>query len=167
MTRGLQQALGLPNLEDLLKEEDLAANTPPDAHDTNSEYLASLTGMSQTLAVIEGGDHGEAMDVIYDETLRHARDISDLAFNVDIPRQARMFEVANQYFKTAADVKVSKRDNQLKTMKLALEMQKFEFLKQQHAGTAPGPSIDVPGTVYASRNEILAQLNKKPDEDDL
>jgi tRNA A37 N6-isopentenylltransferase MiaA len=56
-----------------------------------------------------------------------------MGMNIDPARAPRILEVANQWMKTAADAKISKRDAQLKLMKLIIEQRKLA-LEERAAG---------------------------------
>jgi hypothetical protein len=133
MTQGLFKAMGLPDIEDVVPAKPAPSPvvreemTPEAPIDRTTELFNKL---------IAGSDHGHAMDDMHDETIKHARDIVDLAFNIDPSRARGMFEQAANFFKIAMDSKNSKRDAQLKAMKLMLDHKKFEFEKAQARGEA-------------------------------
>jgi hypothetical protein len=145
--------MGLPDIEDVIAPKTVPAPAPRTetalAEDRSTELLNKL---------MPGSDHGAAMDDMHDETIKHARDIADLAYNIDPSRARGMFEQAANFFKIAMDAKNAKRDAQLKAMKLMLDHKKFEFEKAQARGErADAPTIDAQATVVADRNDLIAQ----------
>ena len=88
MTKGICETLGLPDMEEILKEKGLIPETTIDAeeqeeidHDEikNHTELLKTIEMAQAatdrLNMVEGKDHADAMDKVYDETLKHAQDL--------------------------------------------------------------------------------------------
>lgn len=158
MTKGLEDALNLPPLEDIIpeadrkpekKERDVSGDT------LDAQMLTYGLELAQNaLDYIEGADHAQKMDELYEESLKHARDIMDLGFNVDHARAARMFEVASSFFKNALDSANSKRDAQLKAMKLALEHQKMQAKKDGD----DTKTLDNNSVVIEDRNELIRRL---------
>lgn len=150
MTRGIEEMLNLPDMGDMLQEPDL------DNHTTTPSNL----NQNDHLAMVEGLDHSEAMDALYTETLRHARDVMDMGFNIEPTRSARMFEVATGLYGKAMEAKNSKRDAQLKTMKLALEQRKLEILENQNKSAAN--TIESNGHIIISdRNDLIKQMREQ------
>lgn len=177
MTRSFEEALGLPHLDDMLKEEGVLEKPPNPLYDdieetdNDDEYtppqmsntaIASMQMAQKQLDLIEGKDHSEKMDVIHQEALKHAQDIMDLGFNIDHARAARMFEVGANMYKVAMDAANSKRDAQLKAMQLVLNQQKLELEKRQmgESGTTPG-TIDAQAVMVEDRNEIIRRLREQ------
>lgn len=145
MTRKLEETLGLPHLDDIMREEGL--------DDRRGYSYPNQSGPN----IAEGDDgHGQSMDTIYDETLRHAQSIIDLGFNMDPARAPRMFEVAAQFYKAALDAKNSKRDAQLKAMKLLLDQR-----RSQNAEDVPAGITDVKAVVVEDRNELIKRLREQ------
>lgn len=182
MTRGLETLLNIPFLEDALKEKGLLPEDHrtaegielPDQPETieegysdesNDDALDSMISerAEQTLAMIEGVDHAEACDTIHDETLKHARNLVDLAYNVPENRMRGIFEQANNFYSKALDAKNSKRDSQLKAMKLALEKRRLDLEELRIKGVQ-----EKTGDVHnlEDRNAIvrLALENRKKDK---
>lgn len=177
MTQGISNMLGLTDLEDALREKGLL---PPinetDSDDDNIEAEIDPTISAQIAksdlerernALLAGKDHADAMDVLHTETLKHARDLMDYGFNIDPPRARGIFEVAVGMFGRAIEAKNSKRDAQLKAMKLALDQRKLD-LDEQKARNAMGENqIETKASVIIEdRNEMIRrireQMNEKP-----
>jgi len=180
MTKGIEDMLNLPSMNDVLNgetdddiSEDVLNEPDPDflPDDTNNvddeidenqkiidDAMKFIHVSKEKLSLIDGADHGTAMDEIYDEVLKHARDVMEFGFNIDRTKAARMFEVSGNMYKIAIDAKNSKREAQLKQMRLMLEQQKIDIQKQ-----VAGDAIDNPGNgetyLVANRNDIIDELN--------
>lgn len=151
MTQGLEKALNIPSLEEVLAEQ-------PDNDEIANAGLSDLLDMAgKKIELATGTDHSRDTDDIYEKALKHAQDIMDYGFNIDHARAAALFEQGNALFKTALDAKNSKRDAELKAMKLQLEREKLEFMKNK---TAPANQtiIEAEGVTIIDRNELLRQL---------
>ncbi len=170
MTQGMETFLNLPALDDALREKGLLPeeNTADRSDDgTDDPVLINTVAMAQAaeqrLVMVEGRDHAEAMDKLFKETLQHAHDIMDLGFNVDPARSARMFEVATAMYGRAIEAKNSKRDAQLKAMKLALDQRRLDLdeerLRHQRGEADP---IDAPSSVIVEdRNELIRRMREQ------
>lgn len=164
MTRGLEDALGLPHLDDMLKEDGVLKREKT-IYEDESENSANTPEMAKTLdlaekslSLIEGKDHGVAMDDITERALKMYDDMVDMGWNVDPSRQSRTFEVAGQFLRMAKDAKDSKRDAQLKAMQLALNQKKLELDRALAGdGSIPG-AIDAHAIVHEDRNELIKSL---------
>lgn len=155
MTRSFEEALNLPHLEDILKDQDADLSDEP----VDPEFEKALETASETLPLMNGADHAEAMDEVYEATLKHAKDIIDLGFNIDHARAARMFEVGATMFKVAVDAKNSKRDMQLKAMKLALEQQ--EIARRRREDSDEPQMLEAKAIVVEDRNELIRRLREQ------
>ena len=180
MTRGLETLMNIPFLEEALKEKGLlpedykpedGLETASDEEDdedfekTNDEELQKMLQKiekneksEQLLAMIDGADHGEAMDKIHKETLKHAQNLVDLAYNVPENRMRGIFEQANAFYTRAIDSKNSKRKFQLDAMKLALEKRKLDLDEQRMKGN--DDAIETGGFVEDRNALIRAKLEQ-------
>ena len=178
MTKGIENMLGLPHLEDVLKEQEVDYENPEEPYKeveqveeettsvTVSNTTSLLTMLQEKLANIEGTDHAKSMDMIFEETLEHSRLLMDLGHNVDERSRRGIFEIATSMYKNALDAKNSKRDAQLKLMKLLLDQQKQDFEKQKwlaERGEAVGTTNEagVPiatATIVEDRNELVKKM---------
>jgi len=132
------------------EEEKNSADTP--------EFAKTLDLAEKNLSMVEGKDHGDAMDDITDRALKMYDDMIDMGWNVDPSRQSRTFEVAGQFLRMAKDAKDSKRDAQLKAMQLALNQKKLELERSLvDPNSIPG-AIDAQAIVHEDRNELIKQL---------
>lgn len=151
MTRGIEEMLGLPP-------------TPGPGQGYGTTPEAPMSPAESQLAMVDGRDHAEAMDTIYQDTLRHARDIMELGFNIDHARAARMFEVGAAMFGRAIDAKNSKRDAQIKAMRLALDQRKLEILEKQ-GGDPKAIEGDASILVTDDRNSLIRHIREQLKKD--
>lgn len=175
MTRGIETMLNLPHLDDLLKGEGMLQHAPAAPEDTQdldaklAQALALAEQAEKKLALVNGTDHAESMDALYDEIRKHAQDLMDLGFNIDHARARGIFEVASSMFKNAIDAKNSKRDAELKAMRLALDEKKLELerLRVHHETGlgAAGGGIIAEAVVVEDRNELIKRLRAQIKQD--
>jgi hypothetical protein len=164
MTIHLDNAFGLPHLDDLMKDEGVVPTQPSEAVVTDADanqIVAGLTAAQNNAVAVSGvdtADHGRSMDLLYDETLDYAQKVMDLGFNIDPARAPRMFEVATGLYKAAMDAKNSKMDAQLKAQQLMLNRAKFEHEKNGSQGESGGEAIETRGVMVEDRNELLKRL---------
>lgn len=174
MTKGLENFFNLPPLDDFMSKMDGVEPKASETDDTDmpndgdeNEFQDETVDKEITvakqeadrarrqLAMLEGTDHSEAMDVIHRDCVKHASDLIDLAFNVDVKATARLAEVAAAMYKVAIDAKNSKREAQLKSLKLALERQKMG--NDRSAANVTTKEIEGEGVIISDRNELIRQ----------
>lgn len=167
MSKSIQDALDLPTLEDLLKqprETDEGAEITEEMITAEGNEIVEEMSMAlekgattkDIIAAREARDHEIKTDYIHDETLQHAKDLMDLGYNVDTRSAGRIFETAAHMYKLALDAKNSKRDAQLKAIKLELEARKIDALMNGNTGTGnvvPGEHV-----IIEDRNALLKQM---------
>lgn len=165
--REIAKTLGMKSLEDILAETETEVEVEQDLPVVVVE--AKGTELMST-GDMRGSDHGKSMDEIYDESLDIARKITDMGMNIDPAKAPRMFEVAGQFFKTALDAKNSKRDAQMKLMKLIQDQKKLEMEERRLNGEI-GNKESLEGEVVfeGDRNKLLKMLKAakadKPEEE--
>lgn len=152
--RGIEEMLGLPHMDDIIK---------PEPEPTNE--VDFMKAAEQKLASIEGTDHAKAMDDIHTETLNHSRDIMDLAFNVDDRSRRGLLEIATSMYKNAIDSKNSKREMQLKVMKLMQDQQKIDLDERKFRAEMGEHVVDSKVTIVEDRNELLKRMRKQVDDE--
>lgn len=153
MTKGLTDFFDLPSMNDIENMTDEAeievAPVAPIAHTGNA--IMDISEMR--------GEHSREMDDVHDEMIKHARDMTELAFDLDPARSPRMLEVAATFYKTAVDAKISKRDAQLKLMKLMQTQKKLDLdeMRLRHEmGNIDSEKADV--IMVEDRNALLKRL---------
>lgn len=125
-----------------------------------------LLGLAEKIASWSGDDHGDAMDDLHKEVLQHARDLMTYGFNIDHPRARGIFEIAASMYGHAITAKNSKRDAQLKAIKLALDKRKVDLDEKRTAHvigqSVPAGAIDTDNTILVEdRNELLKRLREQ------
>jgi hypothetical protein len=154
MTKQLDDFFGLPAMDDLIEEDETIQESTQVRPKNNSNELMPFEEAR--------GDHSQEMDDAHDEALKHAREIVELALELDPARSPRMFEVAAIFYKTAVDAKISKRDAQLKLMKLIQTQKKLDLdeMRLRHEmGNAPTDKSDV--IMVEDRNTLLRRLREE------
>lgn len=161
MTKKLAETLGIPSLEEIMKETE---ETPEEVPAENLPVVQNSNELI-TQQELNATEHAKAMDEIHGEVLKRAQEITELAFDLDPARAPRMLEVAGQFFKTALDAKNSKRDAQLKLFKLIQDQRKLE-LEERRAGEEGGPigSSRAEVVIVEDRNALLQRLRKEAEE---
>lgn len=154
MTKRLTETLGIPSLEEVLANIQPEETEEPQVPAVQSDVLISRDELKST-------SHGKAMDSLYEEVLGHAKKVADLGFDLDPARAPRMFEVANQLYKTALDAKESKRDAELKLFKLIQEERRLAIEEGKH-GVNPA-DISAKVVVVEDRNVLLARRREERD----
>lgn len=157
----ITDTLGMRSLEEIMAdteepeiEEEEAENNLPTVPEPSNSDSQLMTGKQ-----MQGLDHSKRMDDLHAETLDVARKMVDLGMNIDPTKAPRLFEVANQIFKTALDSANSKRDSELKLMKLIQDQQKLDIDKKRLAFEI-GEKGEISGEVIMveDRNKLLAML---------
>ncbi len=163
MTKGLNDVFGLPSMDEILEETD-----QDEIKDEVIEVEVSLpvergpTDAIVSTAMEQINDHSKAMDTIYADTLKHAIDTAELAFDLDPARAPRMLEVSAIHYKTAMDAKNSKVDATMKMMKLINDNKKLQLDEQKmrhEMGTAITDKADV--IMVEDRNALLKRLREE------
>jgi hypothetical protein len=159
----IENTLGLRSMEDALRDFQGARSASPEsdidetdieedydpftlpaalnsAHDVKiSEHVRSDLGER----MLAGRDAEERLDSMHDSLIGHAETLVRLAMELDPGKAPRAFEVANAIIKNAMDAVNSKRDHELKTLRLMLDQQKFEHDKNSNDGAPVGVTDSV------------------------
>lgn len=164
MTKGLESVFGLPSMDDILGETDDVAEDEMIVPEPQVPVVTTNdpAGKLISAALDQIGDHSRAMDAIYGDTLKHAIDTAELAFDLDPARAPRMLEVSAIHYKTAMEAKNSKVEATMKMMKLLNETKKLSMdeRKLQHEmGTAASDKADV--VMVEDRNTLLKRLREE------
>lgn len=162
MSKTIQDALDLPILEDLLRASRPSAPIEDETSETSDNQIVDdlAVALNQNRPpILDTGstDHATKTDDIHDEVLRHAQDLMDLGYNIDTRSAGRIFETAAGMYKIALDAKNSKRDAQLKLMKLELEHKKIDALlkgRSNDSNVVPGEHV----VVIEDRNTLIKQM---------
>jgi multidrug efflux pump subunit AcrA (membrane-fusion protein) len=165
MTQGIINTLNLPNMDELFAEgAENAENHVEIEDDVETETESSdgdalvLQKAQEVLGLMNGKEHGQKTNEIHDQTLKHAQEIVDLSFNVDQRSQRGLLEVAASFYKNALDAANSKRDAELKAMKLALEKRKLDMEEHRMKAELGDKSLATEGVIVENRNDIIRKL---------
>ena len=160
--RGIEDMLNLPHLDELMAENAPEEDAPEDAYDLPIEFNNTAIA---AISDADGTDHSKSMDELYKETLDHSRTLMDLGFNVDDRSRRGIFEIAVSMYGKALDAKNSKRDMQLKAMKLALDQQKMA-LEERKFRTEQGETVvSTQATMVEDRNELIKAFKARAEEE--
>lgn len=169
MTQGIRNMLNLPSMEDLLNDDLDISEEDMESEEANQASLDAAVMLAdraeKSLALHDGDGHSEAMDVIHKETLKHARDLADLGFNVDQRSAATIFEKATMMYKVAQDAKDSKRKMQLEAMKLMQNQRKLELDEMKLRHEMGEQVIETESTIIEDRNELIKRLREQAKND--
>lgn len=177
MTAGLDQFFNLPPLDEVLKDkgidvhaskepkEDLEPEKQPSEEDIQ-KAITNLRGLTSRTAMLEGTDHTEAMDTLHDEIVQHARDLMTYGYNIDMPRQRGIFEIAMAAYGHAMNAKNSKRDAQIKALRLELDQRKIDLEEKRTnhligIGNEQAATINDGTIVVEDRNELIKRLREQ------
>lgn len=160
MTKGLEKLLNIRSLD----EEHGIDFDEDEADEMIQQSVVNINERVSQASLLEGTDHAEAMDGLHDETVKHARDLMEYGHNIDMPRQRGIFEIAAAMYGHAISAKNSKRDEQIKSLRLALDRRKVDLeekrtnhvIGQQQSATVEGNTI-----VVEDRNELLKRLREQ------
>ena len=166
--RGIEDMLNLPHMDEMLKSNGvnhLDGELSDEDQEIVNESLDLMDMAAQKLATIEGTDHAKAMDVIYKETLEHSRNLMDLAYNVDERSRRGILEIATSMYKNAIDAKNSKRDMQLKVMKLMQDQQKIDLEERKFRAEIGEEVVKSDSTIVEDRNELIKRIRAQAKEE--
>lgn len=165
MTKHISETLGLPLLEDALRDAGVLPEATPEEPVENAPAMTLAAKLDEAdaaakrFASASGEDHERSMDSLNREALDNARQLFDLAMNMDHARARGMFEQSANFYKIALDAKNSKRDRQLKTLQLAIEQRRIELAEKKtkaELGEQDSSSKDV--IVVEDRNELIRRM---------
>lgn len=173
MSDQICDALGLPRMEDILKEaaaSEVPADVPDDIDPEVVDMALALSDPQAASAVVqqiqdeEGTvEHSSEMNEIYEEAMRAHRDLMDLAMNMEAKNAGSVAEPAATFLKIALDASKSKNTSKMSKLKLRLDREKFEASKLQKDD---GGVIDVTEESFmADRNDLLKMLKQKKQGD--
>jgi hypothetical protein len=165
--QGITDMLNLPSLEDVLKEKGIDVNAAPPVERDEPQIahtIEKLHDLTARMKMVEGTDHTDAMDSLYKEILDHARELMSYGFNIDQPRARGIFEIAATMYGHAMSAANSKREAQLKTMRLSLERKKVDLEERRtnHALGQQAATVDTDNTIIVEdRNELIKRLRSQ------
>lgn len=165
MTKKILSSLNLPDISDVIPEVDMPVAQPKAASESTASddmkaMVSAAEAMTRKLRLIDGTEHTGETDELAREGLDKARELFDYAYNSD-PRSARgIMEIAAAMYKFSLDAVNSKRDAQLKAMKLMQDQQRIDNETKKLLHTmgeiVPTETVqDADVTFVGDRNELV------------
>jgi hypothetical protein len=173
MSKSIQDALDLPTLEDLLKAprqtdegEEITDEMVEEADDNSiveemSTALATGAVTRDMHQEREALDHAKRTDYLHDEVLQHAKDLMDLGYNVDTRSAGKIFQTAASMYKLALEAKNSKRDAQLKALRIELDERRLDQMAKQNNGDDNNNVVPGEHVIIEDRNEMIKRLREE------
>lgn len=176
MTQGIDDFFNLPHMDEVLKANGVDPKTSSPVPEVDeeedmdsaieiAESIDFMKAAEQKLTHMEGTDHAKAMDEIHRETLDHSRNLMDLAYNVDDRARRGILEIATSMYKNAIDAKNSKREMQLKVMKLMQDQQKIDLDHRKFRAEIGEEIIESKATIVEDRNELIKRIRAHAKEE--
>jgi len=163
MTKAITDELGLPSLQDALKEvagEIAEHEEQNEAVDSMANALQTMNvGAIQRAADSTGTDeHIEEADVIYDAAMTAHKDLMDLGFNIE-PKHAGANAFTPGLKALEIALKASQSKNKAKMDRIRSIMDQEEHKRKAGEGVEDGEIIEnTGGSVTASRSDIMAKI---------
>jgi hypothetical protein len=159
----IENTLGLRSMEEALRDFQRANEPTTEPYEDESESDEDYDPFSLPAALnsahdiqidahtrtnlgekmLAGRDTEDRLDAMHDQLVGHAETLAQLAMELDPGKAPRAFEVLNAIMKNAMDAVTSKRDHELKTLRLILDQQKFEHDKNSNDGAPVGVTDSV------------------------
>jgi phage-related minor tail protein len=89
----------------------------------------------------------------------------DLAYNVDDRARRGILEIAVSMYKNTIDAKNSKREMQLKVMKLMQDQQKLDLDERKFRADQGEEVIETKSTIVEDRNELIKRIRAQSKEE--
>jgi hypothetical protein len=169
MSDQICDALGLPRMEDVLKEAGIESHEDDLPDDPEVADIAVALGDATAVHAVvqqvqdeEGTiEHSTEMNEIYEEAMAAHRDLMDLAMNMEAKNAGSVAEPAATFLKIALDASKNKNDSKMRKLRLRLDREKFEANKIQKSNEV----IDVTEESFmANRNELLKIISQRRNE---
>ena len=153
--KGVEEALGIPSIDELQKAMDIINSDDADEKATTDEIkdaISSVKDMKKTLQLIPDILEKEnEIDQIAENAARYFEDVMDRGFNSESKFAGHIFDSANNLLKTALEAKATIINAKLRLLDLELKKQKIApELGNQGMKTVDGSEI-----VLAERNSLL------------
>ena len=185
MNKKLEDTFDLPNIEDMIAEQESKEENQQEASEKDTTEVAEETVehpqqpdetvIKKALSTAQKIDnalpqvknleaHDDDMDDFSDEAMKSYRELMDLGMNSEARHAGKMFEVASTMLKNAVDAKNAKADKKLRMIELQLKKQRVD--QWDNKGTSTDEVIEGEGYVVGDRNKLLDQLIQKVNETD-
>ena len=178
MTKKLEEALNLPNLEELLPEE-LEEEQAPTTEEVKNEIATIENEMSMVdraniaLPTVEGLEQlDREMDEYATKAMETFEDLVDLGKNVEDRHAAPIFDSAAKMIAAALQAKQAKMDKKMKMIELQMRQARLEKDSQKIDAYVAGKKHeigdeeDIEGHIIGDRTAMLAEIMKNLDEND-
>lgn len=164
MTKAITDELGLPSLQEALKEtaEQNAETQPTDLEvEKMANALQNLDPKDLVVEDVIGvNDHTAETDDIYEMAVKAHKDLLDLGFNIE-PKHAgaNAFTPAMKALEIALKASQSKAARKMERIKLMMEKEAHE--KEMNQDVEDGEIIESGGqSIVANRNDLMAKIRK-------
>ena len=185
MNKKLEDTFDLPNIEDMIAEQESAEENQQETSDKEEieaveetvehpqqpdeavikKALSTAQKIDNALPQVKNLEaHDVDMDDFSDEAMKSYRELMDLGMNSEARHAGKMFEVASTMLKNAVDAKNAKADKKLRMIELQLKKQRVD--QWDNKGTSTDEVIEGEGYVVGDRNKLLDQLIQKVTETD-
>lgn len=170
MTKAIEDELGLPRLEDALKElgesSEEMSTVPEEVNDQVEQMANALQHVSPSKLPsrdLHGVDEHEAeANDIYEQAMRAHKDLLDLGFNIE-PKNAG----ANAFMPSAKMLEIALKASQSKAVKkmerirmiMEKERHDHELRNNQEEGVIDGDT-SAGGSIIANRNDLMEKIRK-------
>lgn len=163
MTKAITDELGLPSLQDALKEvAEANGELTPEVNEKVQEVANALEKVNASSLKVQDvvgvNDHVDEADEIYEAAMRSYKDLMDLGFNVE-PKHAgaNAFTPGLKALEIALKASQSKAARKMERIRLMMEKEAHE--RDMNNGVEDGEIIENGGgSITANRNDIMAKI---------
>ena len=177
MTKKLEEELNLPNLEELLPEEEPEkAPTAEEIKQEIAKYKSDLSMVERADAALPTVEGLEQLDREMDEYAGKAmdtfEDLVDLGKNVEDRHAAPIFDSAAKMIAAALQAKQAKMDKKMKMIELQMRQARLEKDSEKIDAYVAGKKHEigeeeeVEGRIVGDRTAMLAEIMKNLPEKD-
>ena len=175
MTKKLEEELNLPDLEELLPEQEEEKLKEPTTEEAKQEIATIEKEMSMVdraniaLPTVEGLEQlDREMDEYATTAMETFEDLVDLGKNVEDRHAAPIFDSAAKMISAALQAKQGKLDKKLKMLELQMRKAKIDQ-DQEKINISKGIEGDpeaLEGIIVGDRTSMLEDIMKKINEND-
>lgn len=179
MTRKLEEELNLPDLEELLPEQEEEKIQEPTTEEAKQEIATIEKEMSMVdraniaLPTVEGLEQlDREMDEYATTAMETFEDLVDLGKNVEDRHAAPIFDSAAKMIMAALQAKQAKMDKKMKMIELQMRQARLEKDSQKIDAYVAGKKHEigdeenVEGHIIGDRSAMLVEIMKNLDEKD-
>jgi|TARA_B110000438_G_scaffold75264_1_gene75400 hypothetical protein len=179
MTKKLEEELNLPDLEELLPEQEEENIKEPTTAESINEIATIESEISMVdraniaLPTVEGLEQlDREMDEYATKAMDTFEDLVDLGKNVEDRHAAPIFDSAAKMIAAALQAKQAKMDKKMKMIELQMRQARLEKDSQKIDAYVAGKKHeigeeeDIEGRIVGNRSAMLAEIMKNLDEKD-